>query len=380
MGLFTSLAQYLLNKLKSARESNILATQPIQIQKPTLSQADNIPDIARQRLNLQKQVSQNFFTSDFTCNEYLLTREVGFEPIGVVIGTSFYKVGFYGYFRGFRNYTGELEALTQAQLAARELAISRMQSEAAMLGAHGIIGVRLKQSRHSWGTGMVEFTAIGTAIRIPHRPLDPQPFTSDLSGQEFWKLYQAGYYPKGIVFGACSYYVHSDAQTRAITNPSFWNRLLRTGRWRLNQEMIQFSEGFNAARELAIERLDIEAREVEAEGTVGMHIEMDVEQIVYQSASHLLNLLNGLLFMSISFFVFVLTMKNPEFMTMIIPIMMGCFFIYALVTSFISSFSSQGPYRDVIAHFVAVGTAIVQAKNTQNPVSKTLMFYPLSKI
>ncbi|BAZ02840.1 hypothetical protein NIES37_68530 [Tolypothrix tenuis PCC 7101] len=139
----------------------------------------------KQHKDIDKKSGKSFFTSDLTTNEYLLTRETGCEPVGLVIGTSFYKVGFYGYFWGYRNQTGEVAALTQAQLAARELTVSRMQAEAAMLGAHGIIGVRLHQRRQVWGVGMVEFTAIGTAIRIPNRPPTNKPFTSDLSGQEF---------------------------------------------------------------------------------------------------------------------------------------------------------------------------------------------------
>lgn len=50
----------------------------------------------------------------------------------LVMGTSFYQVGFYRNFWGYRSRTGEVEALTQAQLAARELAVSRLQQEAAL--------------------------------------------------------------------------------------------------------------------------------------------------------------------------------------------------------------------------------------------------------
>lgn len=146
-----------------------------------------------------------------------------------------------------------------------------------------MIGVRLKKSRGGWGFGMMEFTAIGTAIRIHGRPMPPQPFTSDLSGQEFWQLRQAGYFPKGLVFGACSYYVHSDRTTRQLMNPSFWNFLF--GQGRRNQEMVQLTQGFQNARELAILRLTEDLNHLRAQGAVGMQIEMNQEVIVYQPRS-----------------------------------------------------------------------------------------------
>ena len=34
-----------------------------------------------------------------------------------------------------------------------------------------------------------------------------QPFTSDLSGQDFWTLIRAGYAPLGLVMGSCVYHI-----------------------------------------------------------------------------------------------------------------------------------------------------------------------------
>jgi uncharacterized protein YbjQ (UPF0145 family) len=97
-----------------------------------------IPYRARHRLEEQRQRGDRFFTSDLTSNEHLLTREAGYEPIGLVMGTAFYKVSFWGYFNSYRTFTGELTSLSQAQLTARELAIARLQQEAKLLGAHGV--------------------------------------------------------------------------------------------------------------------------------------------------------------------------------------------------------------------------------------------------
>ncbi|WP_052128904.1 heavy metal-binding domain-containing protein [Neosynechococcus sphagnicola] len=258
-----------------------------------------IPYKARHRLEMQRRSGANFFTSDLTSNEHLLAREAGYEPLGLVMGTAFYKISYWGYFNGYQTYTGELTALSHAQLAARELAVKRLRQEAALLGANGVIGVRLKLRQQHWGDRIVEFTAIGTAIGIPNRPAEAQPFTSDLSGQEFWQLHQAGYYPKGIVFGVCSYYTHTDWNTRNLTRGGFFGRGSRT-----NQEVTQYTQGFQTARHLAISRLTDDIRQHQAEGAVGMHINLEIEDIEYEL--------------------------------------------------------NQTTYHDLLTHFVAIGTSIVQ--------------------
>jgi uncharacterized protein YbjQ (UPF0145 family) len=236
-----------------------------------------IPPEARHRLEMQRKSDSRFFTSDLTCNEFLLSQAAGYESIGLVMGTSFYKVSFWGYFGGYQTSTGELAALSHAQLAARELAIDRLRQEAAILGAHGVIGVRLQMGSYDWSNRTVEFTAIGTAIRINDRQADLHPFTSDLSGQEFWQLHQAGYYPRGIVLGICSYYIHTDWQTQNLTRGGFFGR--GSGQ---NQEIVQYTQGFNLARNIAMQRLSADIHQHQAEGAVGMHIDMGIEEIEYE--------------------------------------------------------------------------------------------------
>lgn len=81
------------------------------------------------------------FTSDLTVNEYLLVADAGFEPLGLVVGSSIYHVGYQR-----RQFTAshELTVLSQALYHARELAMERMTAEAEELGAHGVVGVRLQ--------------------------------------------------------------------------------------------------------------------------------------------------------------------------------------------------------------------------------------------
>src|SRR5256885_5141855 len=147
---------------------------------------DDLPQHARERLEGMKQ--HHFFTSDLSVNEFLLVKEVGFQPLGLVMGSSIFHVGW----QPIRGVSEELGSLTQALYHARELAMVRMEEEADALGADGIVAVRLTVNLHAWGSHICEFLAIGTAVRHrdgePWRAQNGKPFTSDLSGQDFWTL------------------------------------------------------------------------------------------------------------------------------------------------------------------------------------------------
>src|SRR5215831_9336902 len=157
---------------------------------------EGLPAAARQRLTDMRAL----FTSDLSINEFLLVREAGFDPVGLVMGSSIYHIGFQ-FSNFFQNQ--EMEVLTQAMYHARELAMTRMEEEADILGADGIVGVRLEVTRYEWGENLAEFMAIGTAIRHRqgehYRTHDNRPFTSDLNGQDFWTLLKAGYRPVSLV-------------------------------------------------------------------------------------------------------------------------------------------------------------------------------------
>jgi uncharacterized protein YbjQ (UPF0145 family) len=60
----------------------------------------------------------------------------------------------------------ELEQYTQALYDARELAMERMQKEAEAIGdgVLGIVEVKLKENSHGWGSHVIEFFALGTAV------------------------------------------------------------------------------------------------------------------------------------------------------------------------------------------------------------------------
>ena len=148
------------------------------------------------------------FTSDLSVNEFLLVKKAGFEPLGLVIGSSIYHIG---YQQSQWNQNQEMAVLSQAMYHARDLAMTRMEAECDALGADGVVGVRLEVGRYEWGENLAEFLAIGTAVKSAdgqsHRTPEGKPFTSDLSGQDLYVLRSMGYAPVGLVMGNCVYHV-----------------------------------------------------------------------------------------------------------------------------------------------------------------------------
>src|ERR1039458_4597490 len=202
------------------------------------------------------------FTSDLSVSEYALLGEAGFEPLGFVVGSSIYHVGLQV---GRWSQNAELDVLTQAMYNARELAMTRMRSEADHLGADGVVGVSLRMQMYVWGQEVLEFVATGTAVRAlggegAHRAPDGRAFSSDLSAQDFFRLLAAGAVPVAFVLGTCVYH---------IAHQSAMQALRQTGR---NQEMLQFTQGVYEARELALVRLQAEGTVARPSGIVGVSV------------------------------------------------------------------------------------------------------------
>ncbi len=220
-----------------------------------------IPDHALARLaGLRREGHPGgVFTSDFSVNEFLLVRKAGFEAVGLCVGSCIYHLGFQ--LVGPMTST-EMESLSLAMYEARALAMERMRLEAARMGADGIVGVRLTVKRMEWDRNVLEFVAIGTGIvhAAGHQGFKGpggQPFTSALSGQDFWTLLSAGYRPLEMVMGSCVYHVARRGPFATL------------GSVGQNVELTNFSLALYEAREIAMERMQLEASKAGAEGVVG---------------------------------------------------------------------------------------------------------------
>ena len=217
------------------------------------------PEAGRERL---EQNRQGLFTSDLSVNEFLLIKQAGFDPLGLVVGSSIYHIGVQ--VAGWKR-SQEMTVLSEAMYHARQLAMTRMEEEADALGADGVVGVRLDIGRYEWGQNMAEFIAIGTAVKhragVLHRAPSGRPFTSDLSGQDFWTLLRTGHRPVGMVMGSCVYHVAHRGMLQSL------------GQMGRNIELPNFTQALYDARELAMERMQTEAQELESEGIVGVQLQ-----------------------------------------------------------------------------------------------------------
>jgi uncharacterized protein YbjQ (UPF0145 family) len=235
--------------------------------------ADLPPEAGRRLAELEG----GLFTSDLSVNEFLLVKEVGFHPLGLVMGSSIYHIGVQTRRWG---KSQELTKLTEAMYSARELAMTRMEEEANELGADGVVGVRLDVNYYEWGNDAAEFLAIGTAVKAEdghsYRNNQGLPFTSDLSGQDFWTLMQTGFVPLGLVMGTCVYHIAHRGLGQTL------------GSMGQNTELPNFTQALYEARELAMTRMQDESTRLAATGVVGVRL----EEKTHQWGSHTIEFLS----------------------------------------------------------------------------------------
>ena len=231
-------------------------------------EAGGLPLRAQERLARQAASGghSGLWTSDLSVGEFLATRTARFEALGQVLGASIYHIAYNAAQIG-SNVSGELSVFSQALYEARDLALGRMRQEAAALGAHGVVGVRLEHKAYEWGSNLLDFTAIGTAVRLPGAAPLKQPFLSDLSGQEALTLLRTGYVPVGVAVGCCAYYV-------VTTLADEWQQ-----RGWYNNEMSRLTTAVYQARHSAMERMVADGRAMGADGIVGSDVHLRAEEV-----------------------------------------------------------------------------------------------------
>jgi uncharacterized protein YbjQ (UPF0145 family) len=107
------------------------------------------------------------FTSDLSAQDFFRLLAAGAVPVAFVLGTCVYHIAHQSMMQTLRQagQNQEMVVFTQGIYEARELALVRMQSEAAQAGSSGIVGVNVAVNNHVWGEHATEFLATGTAIR-----------------------------------------------------------------------------------------------------------------------------------------------------------------------------------------------------------------------
>jgi uncharacterized protein YbjQ (UPF0145 family) len=234
--------------------------------------------------------SSGTWSSALSADEFAAIRSTGFEPVGQVLGAAVYNIGYtggygcpaYGTGYGFGPlggygggvYTGvtatsgsgtfsSYAPLVRTMYQARRQAIGRMIAECQELGGHGVVGVTLTIG--GFPAGGLEFKAIGTAIRAPGKVRLREPFTSDLSGQDFAKLILAGWVPVGLVLGISVGARHDD-----------WTTVSQT-RWGAgNTEVSGYTDLVNSTRHDARHQLEQDVARHGADGVVLQRMDIRV--------------------------------------------------------------------------------------------------------
>ncbi|WP_405487543.1 heavy metal-binding domain-containing protein [Streptomyces sp. NBC_00096] len=216
--------------------------------------------------------------SALSSGEFAAIRSVGFDPVGQVLGTAVFGVGFSGLWGcpgawtvtdGVKTpssaWTSSFSQLVGNLYAARRLALARAVDECRALGGDGIVGVELRVSEFTAET--LEFTALGTAVRARSRVRPHRPFTSHVSGQDFAKLVNEGWVPTGLVLGIALETRHDDFRTSRRT------------RWTAgNMEVDGYTQLISHARRQARDQLALDAAKHGGDGVVVDEVELTLRE------------------------------------------------------------------------------------------------------
>lgn len=231
----------------------------------------------------ERRFTSGAWSSGLSVPDFASCLAMGMEPVGYVQGYavmqwSWYSVyqrqAFYGGYGGGRGeyyepyncphgvFMGaehrgfglnfEQRWIEDSWSTGWNLAFGRMVEEATSLGAYGVIGVT-DEMHHLGSTGLAEFSARGTAVKVPGAPVPRVPFTTFLSGQRFAKLVEAGFTPVSVVMALSSIQMYANCitlfQLRGNTAGPGWGGVQGV------HPITQVGNAQRAARHLARERV-----------------------------------------------------------------------------------------------------------------------------
>ena len=194
------------------------------------------------------------FVSLLSVNEFVLAPHL--TVLGVVAGSVVYTLPEQDYPGSSRAMKGMTRNRTQVLQGAYE----RLEKQAKRLGASGVVGIRI--THREMAEDMWEYSAQGTAVGGCAAGADGRPFTSTLTGQDYFALTAAGYRPVGVTVGVCVYYQRFHQRVQ--------QEIAGSGR---NVERSDFTRGLYTARRSALTALEAEAAALGADGVLGISVE-----------------------------------------------------------------------------------------------------------
>lgn len=146
---------------------------------------DTLPAHVARRLD-DARTGQGAWVASMTPAELLLARSHGVRPLATVSGTCWFHYGW---------------SWTEGHAEGWHQALDRLRVEARAAGANAVVDVRLRTLCHRLGSSM-DFTLLGTAVRIKGLRPSPDPVVATVPALEFVRLLDADIVPVGIAVGA----------------------------------------------------------------------------------------------------------------------------------------------------------------------------------
>ncbi len=234
-----------------------------------MTAGSGLPQVALDRI--ARASASGVRTSLLSVPSAVSARVVGLNPVGEVMGCIVQHLGWQGwagcgYWRGptslqttqFGSYRPYVDAVRHGY----DTALRRLSDEAVMLGADGVIDVRISVS--TLDRDNHEFVALGSAVRLGDQRSGtgtlpaalPVPFLTELGGADVAKLMLAGWMPTSIVYGIALAIRHDD-----------WPTYSQTQRW-ANAEVTGFTELTNHVRHQARQVVTAQAAQRAAGGVL----------------------------------------------------------------------------------------------------------------
>lgn len=194
--------------------------------------------------------------SGLSGNEMYCLNLIGYLPGNLIVGNSVFAMGVIGGIGSNIRTTigGEVSQITNMIAEGRRLSLSRFGQELSQSNGSGASGVTSELIMHP---GNIEFLTVGSCV---HRNdgAGAGAFTTSADGQELFCQWDAGYQPVGFVFGNVAYSI------------GVARGLMGSIRQMAKGEVKQYSDIFNQTRNAALERLENEARSLNANSVVGV--------------------------------------------------------------------------------------------------------------
>ncbi len=158
--------------------------------------------------------------STMTPAELLLARSHGVRPVAAVSGTCWYSYAW---------------SWTEGHAEGWHMALDRMRQEAVAAGANAVVDVKLR-TVHLPNTGSsMDYTVMGTAIRVDGLPPSPDPVVATVPAVAFVRLLEAGIVTTGVAIGARYDWLTATARTFGTLGRNgecaelgaFWERIRR---------------------------------------------------------------------------------------------------------------------------------------------------------